>query len=81
MKKLNAILFTLLFVFIFSACEKIDIPAEVQNQIAQLPEEINYNFAVKQILSDKCFACHGPDAKKQKANLRLDISDIAYAQR
>ena len=47
MKKLNAILFTLLFVFIFSACEKIDIPAEVQNQIAQLPEEIDYNFAVK----------------------------------
>jgi hypothetical protein len=78
MKKLNAILFTLLFVFLFSACEKIDIPSEVQEQMAQLPDEIDYNFKVKQILSDKCFACHGPDSKKQKANLRLDISDIAY---
>ncbi len=81
MKKLNVIFFTLLFVFIFSACEKIDIPFEVQEQMAQLPDEIDYNFKVKQILSDKCFACHGPDSKKQKANLRLDISDIAYAHK
>ena len=61
----------LFLMLLHNKCKKIDIPAEVQNQIAQLPEEIDYNFAVKQILSDKCFACHGPDAKKQKANLFL----------
>lgn len=78
MKTINSIFFTLFFVFIFSACEKVTIPEEVKDQMAQIPDELDYNFTVKQILSDKCFACHGPDSKKQKANLRLDISDIAY---
>ena len=81
MKKTNYSLFAIVLILIFSSCEKINIPVDVQNQIAQLPDEIDYNFKVKQILSDKCFACHGPDSKKQKANLRLDISDIAYAHK
>jgi len=41
--------------------------------------EVSYNFDVRPILSDKCFACHGPDANKRKAGLRLDIADSAYA--
>ncbi|HEX5154088.1 MAG TPA: PSD1 and planctomycete cytochrome C domain-containing protein [Parafilimonas sp.] len=44
-----------------------------------LPETVSYNFDIRPILSDKCFACHGPDAKKRKASLRLDISDSALA--
>ncbi len=38
-----------------------------------IPEAISFNFHVKPILSDNCFACHGPDANKRKAGLRLDI--------
>jgi mono/diheme cytochrome c family protein len=30
---------------------------------------------IRQLLSDKCFQCHGPDANHRKANLRLDTSD------
>ncbi|RYZ78961.1 MAG: DUF1549 domain-containing protein, partial [Proteobacteria bacterium] len=30
-------------------------------------------------LSDKCFACHGPDANKREAHLRLDMADSAFA--
>ncbi len=45
-----------------------------------LPKEISFNFHVKPILSDKCFACHGPDANKRKAGLRLDIEDVAKAE-
>lgn len=45
-----------------------------------LPEEISYNFHVKPILSDKCFACHGPDANKRKAGLRLDVEEIAKGE-
>jgi len=40
---------------------------------------VSYNFDIRPILSDKCFACHGPDANKRKAGLRLDIQDSAYA--
>lgn len=44
----------------------------------QIPEQISYNFDIRPILSDKCFACHGPDANKREAELRLDIAENAY---
>lgn len=44
-----------------------------------LPETISYNFDIRPVLSDKCFACHGPDANKRQASLRLDIADSALA--
>ncbi|MFT4017669.1 MAG: PSD1 and planctomycete cytochrome C domain-containing protein [Agriterribacter sp.] len=39
---------------------------------------ISYNFQVRPILSDKCFNCHGPDANKREAGLRLDVAENAY---
>lgn len=44
----------------------------------KLPDTISYNFHVRPILSDKCFICHGPDANKREADLRLDIAEEAY---
>jgi hypothetical protein len=41
-------------------------------------ELISYNFHIRPILSDNCFACHGPDANKREAGLRLDIAENAY---
>jgi cytochrome c553 len=62
-----------------SACGgSIDLPQDVQKATANLPEKLDYNLHVKPILSDRCFACHGPDKNKQKADLRLDIADEAY---
>lgn len=43
-----------------------------------IPENISYNFHIRPILSDKCFTCHGPDANKRKAGLRLDRQEDAY---
>ena len=40
-------------------------------------EKISYNQHIRPILSQKCFACHGFDAKKREADLRLDIFDGA----
>lgn len=44
----------------------------------RLPRTVSYNFHIRPILSDKCFKCHGPDANKRQAGLRLDIADSAY---
>src|SRR4051812_10703877 len=44
-----------------------------------LPETVSYNFDIRPILSDKCYACHGPDANKRKAGFRLDLVDSAFA--
>ena len=43
-------------------------------------DEISFNRDVRPILSDKCFACHGPDANKRKAGLRLDLESGALAE-
>lgn len=44
----------------------------------QIPDTISYNFNIRPILSDKCFKCHGPDANKRQAGLRLDIPEGAF---
>ena len=54
------------------------LPDLVKNELSILPDEIDYNFHVKPILSDRCFACHGPDAQKREADLRLDIEAEAF---
>ncbi|MFT5124408.1 MAG: hypothetical protein ACI97B_003043 [Verrucomicrobiales bacterium] len=48
---------------------------------APVGQEIRFNRDVRGILSDKCFACHGPDAKTVEGNLRLDLREDAIAPR
>lgn len=40
-------------------------------------EKLQFNRDVKPILSDKCFTCHGPDAKNQKSAFRIDTLEHA----
>ena len=41
---------------------------------------IEFNRDVRPILSDKCFACHGPDKGQRKGDLRLDLEKGALAE-
>jgi hypothetical protein len=41
---------------------------------------ISYNKDIRPLLSDRCFACHGPDVNKMKAGLRLDKPESAFAE-
>ena len=41
---------------------------------------IDFNRDVRPILSENCFACHGPDKNKRKAGLRLDLREDATAK-
>ena len=47
-------------------------------ETTKIPDQISYNFHIRPILSDNCFACHGPDANKREAGLRLDIGEEAF---
>jgi hypothetical protein len=51
-------------------CAAVSLPAQT----------IEFNRDIRPILSDKCFACHGPDAATRKTKLRFDIESGALIE-
>lgn len=60
-------------IFTYTQC------TDTQAQENAMPDVIDYNYHIRPIFSDRCFKCHGPDANKRKAGLRLDTQEGAYA--
>src|SRR5215831_5165935 len=41
------------------------------------PSQLQFNRDIHPILSENCFACHGPDKNQRKGKLRLDVREVA----
>lgn len=41
--------------------------------------KISFNQTIQPILSENCYACHGPDPGARKASLRLDRAEFAFS--
>ena len=68
----------LLVVTSFAACRNT-VPDDVQAALDRLPDQVDFNFDIRPILADRCYACHGPDAQRREADLRLDQEVSAFA--
>ncbi|MBM1105745.1 PSD1 domain-containing protein [Aurantibacter crassamenti] len=82
MKKIVALVTILgvLILLIYSINSGVFNSAEDSYANIELPEQVDYNFHIKPILSDNCYTCHGPDANKRKAKLRLDTEEAAFKE-
>lgn len=78
MKKFQVIIGFLVCAFILSVCFQCRSNSG-SNDSTKLSDEVSYNFDIRPILSDKCYACHGPDSNKREAGLRLDKAESAFA--
>ena len=44
-------------------------PPAIAEAYQELPERIDFNFHVRPILSDRCYACHGPDEQARSGDV------------
>ena len=72
------IFFIPLLLLLLSNCQPA-LPEEVEIAYQNLPQRIDFNFHIRPLLSDRCYACHGPDENTREAGLRLDEKEAAFA--
>ena len=48
---------------------------------ARAASPVDFDREIRPILSEHCYACHGPDQKTRKAELRLDRKEDVFRDR
>ncbi|WP_198421764.1 DUF1553 domain-containing protein [Lacipirellula parvula] len=48
--------------------------------LASASDALQFNRDIRPILSDKCFACHGPEAASREGGFRLDLRESAVGE-
>jgi len=51
----------------------------VSGATSALGQVVDFESQIKPLLSDRCFACHGPDENARKADLQLHTHEGAFA--
>ncbi|OHX66801.1 DUF1553 domain-containing protein [Flammeovirga pacifica] len=78
--KEKLIFFSLFAILLELSSCSTKMPEEVKIAYKELPVTLNFNKDIKPILSDKCFACHGPDNGKIKGGLQLHTFEKATSE-
>ncbi|MBA4016101.1 MAG: hypothetical protein C0483_02825 [Pirellula sp.] len=69
-----------IFAAALAACLPATAVAIAADADEQQTAEVDFSRDVRPLLSQHCFACHGPDAGSREAGLRLDRADAALAE-
>jgi len=57
----------------------VDKPPDLVEAESDIPDEIRFSLHVRPILSDRCYACHGPDIEGRVTDLHFDTAEGLHA--